>query len=226
MKKLTRLSALIAVILILDAFTYKMPTSSFEGVIMYNISYDGTPGSPVHQLVPNSNLTIYLKNGNTCLESSLSNTNTITIYLGTNNVPTTLMDAMGGHYQLIQDSATTASYSITFPITYLSGTKTIAGYLCSEAQVTLTDNNGNSYTSDIYYTTLLPYNTNQGQFRGLNGFPLSFTMKGNGQCFTWTAQSVTSQSVADSVFQVPSYYKQMTTQQMSQDMATNMGASH
>jgi GLPGLI family protein len=138
-----------------------------------------------------------------------------------------LMNIMGNKYQLkIDDKAKKEAEKNMPEIKYLSGTKTIAGYECKEAQMNFTDKKSkNTYTSDIYYTDQLPFNNDAAtsQFKGLKGFPLSYEVKQGGMTMNMVAKSIEKQSVPDSTFAIPTGYKLMTADDMQKDMMSHMG---
>ena len=176
-------------------------------------------------MMQGSTLKTYIKNGKSRTESNMGMYKSITI--GDSKKPdgtVVLMEIMGNKYEMKVDDKMKKEAEADKPeIKYLTGTKTIAGYDCKEAQMTTKDKkSGNTYTIDIYYTDQLPMSSD-AKFKGLKGFPLSYNMSQNGMKFTMTATAVTKQSVPDSMFVVPSGYKVMTPEEMQKDMMSHMG---
>lgn len=224
MKKLAKISAAAIAGFMLFGFTTLMHDSSFEGVIKYDIKVD-SDNPQVAQYMQGSSMTTYIKGDKSMTEGDFGMTKTIIITDRKNpGNPIRLMNIMGNKYQIKTDDKTKEEQEKNKPeIKYLTGTKTIAGYACKEAQLTMTDKKTNQkYTSDVYYTDQLPYGEDPN-FGTLKGFPMSFTMKQSGMTMTMVVTSVQKQSVSDSLFVVPAGYKLMTPEEMQKDMMSHMG---
>jgi GLPGLI family protein len=133
---------------------------------------------------------------------------------------------MGNKYQLKTDPA--KKKDDTKPvIKYTDETKTVAGYTCHKAEITVTGKDGQSYTTNVYYTEDLPsYSGSRDQFQGLKGFPLEYTMSQQGMNISIAATNVSKQSVTDDTFTVPSGYKLMTAEEMQADIQKQMSGGN
>jgi GLPGLI family protein len=201
--------------------------SKFEGVVTYTISADGADDQTA-AMMQNATTTIFIKGD---MKKSVTHTGMMTQIAITDmkkpDDPIVLLDIMGNKYQLKQDAS--KKQDDTKPdIKYTDETKTIAGYVCHKAVATITDKGGDHYTSNIYYTTELPYDEEHGKIKGLKGFPLEFNMKQPGMggppiMITASATSVIKKAVPDSVFKVPAGYQLMTGEEMHQDLQSKMG---
>lgn len=223
MKKLVRVSALMIAGLAMFAFTNRLGDNNFEGVISYDVKID-SDNPQAAQMMQGMTLKTYMKGSKARSETNAGMYNQITIVDNKNpDGAIVLINMMGSKYQLKMDETAKKEADKNTPeIKYLDGTKTIAGYACKEAQMIIKDKkSGESYTSDIYYTDQLPY-TGDSKFKGLKGFPLSFTMKQRGATMTMTATSISKQSVPDSMFVAPAGYKLMTGEEMQKDMMSKM----
>jgi GLPGLI family protein len=227
MKKIVKVVSLLVAGVALFAFTNTMGDSNFEGVITFGITFGSDANPQVAQMMQGSTIKTFIKGNKIRSESNFGMFKSVSISDKTNPESTvTLIELMGNKYQVKMDDKAKKQAEATKPeIKYLDGTKTIAGYVCKEAQAIMTDKKtGNKYTSDIYYTDQLPYN-NEGssaQFSGLKGCPLSFSMTQQGTSFTMTCQSIQKQSVPDSLFQAPAGYKLMTQEEMQKDIMQKM----
>lgn len=226
MKKLAKISAVSAVAFALFGFTTFLAPSNFEGVIKYDIKID-SDNPQVAQFMQGSSMTTYIKGDMIKTETNMGMSKTITIANRTKpNDAVVLIEVMGNKYQMKMDDKTKKEAQGNMPeIKYLSGTKTIAGYACKEAQITFTDKKtGEKMATDVYYTDQLPYanNSDESQFKGLKGFPMSYSMKKNGVSMNFAVKSVEKQSVSDDEFKVPSGYKLMTPEDMQKDMMSHM----
>jgi hypothetical protein len=233
MKKLAKVSALFVAGLMLFAFTTnKAGENSFEGVITFTFNMEGGDNPQAAQMFQGSTIKTYIKGNMSKTESNMGMMKTTTIVDRSKPDATVmLMEMMGNKYQLKIDDKMKkeAADESKVDIKYLSGTKTVAGYDCKEAQMQIKDRkSGESYTSDIYYTDKLPYNNEYvgSQFKGLKGIPLSYTVQTHGMTITIAAQSITPQSVPDSVFAIPAGYSLMTSDDMQKDMMSKMGGGH
>lgn len=227
MKKLAKISAVAAVAFVLFGFTTFLAPSNFEGVIKYDIKID-SDNPQVAQFMQGSSMTTYIKGDMVRTESNFGMSKTITIANRTKpNDAVMLIEVMGNKYQMKIDDKTKKEAEDNQPeIKYLTGTKTIAGYDCKEAQVTFTDKKtGEKIASDVYYTDKLPYanNSAESQFKGLKGFPMSYSLKKSGMSMAFTVKSIDKQAVSDDEFKVPAGYKLMTPEEMQKDMASHMG---
>ena len=95
---------------------------------------------------------------------------------------------------------------------YLKETKNIAGYRCNKALKISSDAQGQSDTTEVYYTEDIPnVNTN---FDGLNGMALMYKMEENGVKSTLKATRVMFKSIPESTFEIPEDYERMTLEEL------------
>ena len=193
---------------------------NFEGVVTYSISVDNPQAASMMQ---GASVKVYVKGDQTKTASDMGMYKSIVFNdKKTPDDPTVLIEVMGNKYQLKNDKAKKEEKDPA--IKYTDETKTVAGYNCHKAEVTISGKDGQTYVSNVYYTEDLPhYSGGSGQFKGLKGFPLEYSMKQQGMNVSMTATSVTKQSVSDDTFKVPSGYKLMTQEEMQSDIQKNMG---
>jgi len=222
MKK-TALAAFVAIGFAVMAFVAPKAyaDSGFEGIVTYSISVDNPQMAPMLQ---GASMKTYIKGDKTktCSDMGMSKTTVITDKDNPDG-SVFLIELMGNKYQLKNDK-TKKDDEKGPEIKYTDETKQIAGYTCHKAEVTITDQQGQSYTANVYYTEELPATQGKGvPFKGLKGFPLEYSMKQQGMTILMSATSVTKQAVPDDTFTVPSGYKLMTAEEMQQDIQKNMG---
>jgi GLPGLI family protein len=226
MKKIARLAALTTAGFLLFGFTANPVDTNFEGIVTYSVKID-SDNPQAAQFLQGATFKIYIKGSKVRTEFSTAMIKQISIEDAKNpDGVVILKEFMGNKYQIKMDDKAKKTADASQPdIKYLSGSKTIAGYDCKEAQITETDkSSGKKYTNDVYYTDQLPYtNGKYGDFNGLKGFPLAFVKVTNGNTTNMTAQSVQKGSVDDSEFEVPAGYKLVTEQEMMQDMMSQRG---
>jgi GLPGLI family protein len=226
MKKILAVAGLAAIGFAVTAFVApKVSTDdTFEGVVTYTMSIDNPQAASMMQ---NSSLKIYMKAGKvkTITDMGMQKYTTFSDK-STPDAPIILVEVMGNKYQLKTDPA--KKKDDTKPvIKYTDETKTVAGYTCHKAEITVTGKDGQSYTTNVYYTEDLPsYSGSRDQFQGLKGFPLEYTMSQQGMNISIAATNVSKQSVTDDTFTVPSGYKLMTAEEMQADIQKQMSGGN
>lgn len=217
-----------AALMLCASYAFAPVSPTFEGVITYKINVDGTANPQMAQMMQGYSIKTYIKGEKSRTESNMGMMKSVTITdRNKPKDPAILIEMMGSKYQLKLDAADIKKANANMPdIKYVSGTKTIAGYACKEAQITVTDDKtGTKTTSDVYYTDQLPYSTDsyENHFKGLKGFPLGYSLSQNGMNFSFEAQSVEKQSIPDSLFMIPAGYKLVTKDEMQKDIMQKMG---
>ena len=72
-------------------------------------------------------------------------------------------------------------------------------------------------SSDLYYTDRINARIAVNvQFPGVDGFPMEFMVDQNGLKMKFSVKNVISEPVADSIFSIPSDYKQVTPDDLMQ----------
>jgi GLPGLI family protein len=197
--------------------------SSFEGVVTYSLTVDDPQAQSMMQ---GSSVKVFIKGDQTKTYSDMGMSKT-TVFTNkkTPDDPIILVEVMGNKYQLKKDN--TKKDDAAPAVKYTDETKTIAGYTCKKAEFTIVGKDGQSYTSNVYYTEDLPvYTGGYGQFKGIKGFPLEYNMKQRGMNIALSATKVDKKSVSDDEFKVPAGYKLMTQEEMQQDIQKNMSGGN
>lgn len=226
MKKIVAVAGLATIGFAVTAFVAPNVSSdnTFEGIVTYSVSVDNPQAASMMQ---GSSVKIYMKGDKvkTITDMGMQKITTFSDNKASND-PIVLIEIMGNKYQLKTDPS--MKKDETKPaIKYTDETKTVAGYNCHKAEVTVTGKDGKTYTTDVYYTEDLPaYSGSRDQFKGLKGFPLEYTMKQQGVNIAITATSVSKESVPDDTFTVPSGYKLMTAEQMQADIQKQMSGGN
>lgn len=197
--------------------------STFEGVVTYSMTVDNPQLAAMMQ---GGSMKIYIKGDK--IKTYLDAVVFKQIYFGDRSKtdkPVHLLEIMGNKYQVKNDQSKTDEKDPA--IKYTDETKQIAGYTCHKAEVTSVDEQGQAYTSNIYYTDDIKVSpAKSGQFKGLKGFPLEFSIKQQGSSFTMTATTVSKESVSDDTFVIPAGYKLMTLDQIHADMQNQAGGGN
>ena len=161
MKKIVKIISVAVVGFMLFAFT-NMPAadSSFEGVITYSIKLGGDVPPQAASMMQGATFKIYIKGDKTRTEFSSGMGKQIGIGDRKTKQSVSLSDMMGRKVEIKIDGTKPNKDDKTPEIKYLDDTKTIAGYTCKHAQVTVTGKSGDNSTTDVFYTDQLPYSEN------------------------------------------------------------------
>jgi GLPGLI family protein len=189
--------------------------SSFEGVITYStISNNSLAAQPNNQ---SSTSKFYIKGSK--MKTVIGRNSTITDCSSPDNY-ILLMDVNGSKYNVKMDKRKQIKDPV---IKYTDETKTIAGYNCHKAELTIFIDSIRSINEVVYYTTDLESSFCGHEYKGLKGFPLEWIAKFGAITRTTTAVSIDKQSLSDDEFAVPPGYKVVTQEEMSQDIQKSMG---
>lgn len=197
--------------------------NTFEGVVTYSISVDNEQMAPYFA---SSTLKVYVKGtkSKSVMDMTMYKQSTYTDY-SNDDKPVTIVESGDGSKCQLKDDDTTKHVDPV--IKYVDGTKTIAGYACNKAQVTMTTKSG-PFTCDVYYTDKIPATEGKkGRFAGLKGFALQFSIPARqGMTMTMTATDVKQQSVADADLAAPKGLKQMTMAQIMEQARKDAGGGN
>ena len=122
--------------------------SDFEGKIVYAIDFIGASMPPqAKSMMAGSKAIIYIKAAKSRTEMNMGPQITISIYDSKTNTFVTLMEVMGSKYKIKTDNSKKDEKKPDVKVNVTSETKTIAGYLCKKAEVTVTDSKGTSHAT-------------------------------------------------------------------------------
>ena len=193
-----------AVAILVSAFTY----AQNEGSVTYVMTMEGLPPEQA-AMVGDMETKIYYKDKKSLSETSsmMFSTKTLT----DENGQLLLMDQMGNKSftrvskaEMEKMAAESASKDKDPKIEYTTESKSIAGYDCKKAIITLNGKEGEIKT-DVWYTEKVPYVSQGGgrrgeMFKGLKGMPMEFSFKQQGMNIKMSAKEVSLDKVPDSVF--------------------------
>lgn len=197
--------------------------STFEGTIKYAISFD-VPGMSAQELkaVGDYESTTYIKGDNRRTDFMQGKDNTSSLV---ENLPAKefvkLYDVKKHKFMQHEklEDIDKEQLQVT-DIKYLAETKTIAGYACKRADVTIRQKDGKDQTVTVYYTEEIPLSTMQNTFKGLKGFPMQYSMSVSIAKIVYTVASVSKASVPDSKFVIPaSGYKEVTDEELQKELS-------
>lgn len=174
-----------------------------EGSITYSVNFEGLPPEAAG-MMKGSELKVYFKDKKSRTEftSAFSSNTTIS----DDNSTTTLVDAMGQKYFYKMSKADMEKENKKSPdpkITYTEEKKTIAGYECKKALIENKSEKGEVQKVDVWYTEKIQSSSagkSSGQFKGLKGAPLEFSMNQGQFKMQMSATNVSTSPMADSKF--------------------------
>jgi GLPGLI family protein len=123
------------------------------------------------------------------------------------------LDIMGSKF-MIKDNLDSLKKKMTESkapvVKVLDETKEIVGYKCKKAELTA-ENGDKSY---VYFTNDIQCSNGSSTIKGIDGFLMEYDSKQNGVSLKMTAKSVSSEKVADAVFEAPDGYKETTMEDL------------
>jgi len=189
----------------------------FEGKIDYKMSYKNLPVEMqgMEGMLP-QNQTIWIKGSKSRYEQKMTQMSTIVISDSDDGSSTILMELMGQKYKLAmaQEDMEALVGSQSVPtITYVDGTKEIAGYTCKKAEVEMDGFDGKAI---FYYTEEIPAVQVKGmEALALKGMYMAYEATTQGMTINIEVENIDKMSVSDDKFLVPEGYTDMPAQMKS-----------
>lgn len=186
----------------------------FEGKINFNISYENlTEEMKAYESMLPKEMNFVVKNDKSKMTQPNAMGETIVIIDQSTKKTTVLVDMMGKKIALVKQMPENTGNDDQ-EISYMEGTKEIAGYTTKKAIIS--DSLGNKST--IWYTEEIPsLDLNIGMAK-LKGFPLEYEIDQNGLNSRITAVKVSKEEIADAEFEIPAGYKEMNQEEFQQMM--------
>ncbi len=219
MKKLLTGATLLLITMVSIMPLAKAQKVPFTGTIVYDVKTVGDVPEQAQGMMP-TEMTMKMT-PDKMLEVMHSSMMDIKIFFdATAKVSNTLMDMMGQKFNIKHSTAELEDQKkklgAVTTVKLSSDTKTILGYNCKKATITVKTNDGNAVTSDIFYTE----DIDQSQFSLSNSFPevaglaLEFTMNQGPFNLRVTVKSIKREDIPASVFIIPADYKQVTQDEL------------
>jgi len=195
----------------------------FKGVVTYKITIQGDDIPPEMMAFMPKVMTATIKGNMLRNEFSITTPmgamNQIQIMNGDEKVVYHLMDMMGQkfYYKMTEQDINENMENEPKPdIQYVNETKTIAGYECKKAIITI-DQDGKKNSFVIYYSPELgsaSTNFDNAMFNGIDGLLMEFEANENGMIMKFEAIEVKKENVKDELFQVPAEYNETTPEEL------------
>jgi hypothetical protein len=196
-----------------------------EGSITYNMTMEGLPPEQA-AMIGDMELKSTFKTGKVLSEmSSMMFTNQTLV---DDKGMVMLMEQMGNKIAIKQtkeemekEEAKVKDKPADPKIEYTAETKTIAGYECKKAIVTMVNKDKKEEKMDIWYSDKFENNNKEGKgqgqgfMKGLKGMPFEYAGGQGGMKFKMVAKEVSVEPVADSKFELSTEgYKMMTMDEL------------
>jgi GLPGLI family protein len=189
----------------------------FNGIIVYNITYEGTELDAQAQAMMPKTMKVKIKGEMSRTEISMGMGSTNVIFNGETRTSVTLMDMMGQKLAMKMTETELEEELKEGPkveVEHSDETKEIAGYVCKKSVLKVHDKNSDKITEHvIYYTEELGKgytNMNNPYFQSINGVMLEYSMKENNINMQFSAVSVEKKKISDDEFIIPEDYKVMS----------------
>jgi hypothetical protein len=186
-----------------------------EGVIEYS-ALVVDEGHPMAGLAP-STATVKFKDNKFELEmSTMGFFNTMFISDPSKKTLTQMVKFMDIKSACIQQESDLRAENMDYELNFkeTNDTKKIAGYKCKKVKATMVKDPSVSF--DVYYTDELGSDSinNLSPYRSIKGMLMHYRLKKLGLEMCFTATAVKKEDVKDETFEVPSYYKIVTREEM------------
>jgi hypothetical protein len=203
-----------------------MAQQGFEGMIRFKITYPGSKLTQSQQSLFPKELTVMIKGprSRTDIQTGGGNRVEITDHLEKTKIK--LLSLVGQKYAIKYTSEDISKEVAREPqsvVLLKDDTRTIAGYVCRHAQVTVKDKNG-KYTLDVYYNSQLggkDANFDKGIYRDIDGVLLEFYMNTPEMNMRFTATEVVKKSISLKEFEIPQDFTVISKDELKNKVGSN-----
>lgn len=198
-------------------FPLSLMGQSFEGKIVYTMAYKNLPTEMqgMEGMLP-KNQTLWIKGSKTRYEQNMTQMSTLVISDSDAGTSTILMELMGQKYKLdmVKEEMDKLIGEQGVPkITYVEGSRVIAGYTCKKAEVEMDGFDGKAI---FYYTEEIPPVQVKGmEALALKGMYMAYEASTQGMTVSIEVSSIDKGSVSDDKFVIPDGYTDMPEQMKS-----------
>jgi hypothetical protein len=190
-----------------------------EGFILYDMKIEGLPPEQ-SAMIGDMETKVTFKNGKSLTETSSMMFNTSSLI--DDNGMLLLMDQMGNKTAVKQTKEELEKEKTTDPkIEYFNDTKTIAGYECKKATITIVGKDKKEEKMDMWYCEKFDNPNKDGKGRGQNimkglkGVPFEYSGGQGAMKFKMVAKQVSTDPIDDSKFVLSTDgYKVITAQEL------------
>jgi hypothetical protein len=219
MKKVTRSVVFLAVTLTFLSAGLLFAGKPFEGVITYKISYPDSKFTESQLAMFPKLLTVSIKAPKSKTEISTSMGNQVEIVDYTDKSKVGLINMMGQKYAIKQTWEDIQKENADEPkstVVLSPETKTIAGYVCKKAIVTV-DDDGQKTTFEVYYNNEIGNaiaNFDNPVYKDIDGVLMEYSMKTPQFTMKFSVTDVAKKSVSAKEFEIPADYTITTKEEL------------
>lgn len=208
MKSIKFLFLLVAIVS-LSVVTYAQKT--FSGTITYEISYEGEGIDDATKAQLPSEFIINVSGNKVRSEQSSAFYSFATIMDHGNGSMIILFDGMGMKYaakQTKEEAEKDETQDSGLKINYIDETKTIAGYKCKKAEVTVGEGEEEE-TYEVFYTDeiAVPEKFNDNTFKGLKGVLMEYAINQGEMTMTMKVKEIKKGKPKAALFTIPDDYE-------------------
>lgn len=195
---------------------------NFEGEVKMDIEYVEIPEAmEMYESMLPKQMTWKIKGEKTRMEQEVMGMTQATIIDNKAKKSVTLMNQMGQKLALTADlSNEDGEEDGETTVEVTKETKEIAGYKCKKALVTSPDGT----MLEVWFTEDLPAinNPNASFSTKIKGFPMQYNVNNEaaGMSMTMTVNKVEKKEIADTEFEIPEGYEEMTMEEFQEQMGT------
>jgi len=197
----------------------KAQKAPFTGTVVFDVTLAGDVPEQAKSMMP-TEMTMKISPDKmiTVMHSSMMDIKNI--FDAPAQVSNMLMDMMGQKFNIKNTAADLADQKkkagMVITVKPTTDTKTIAGYNCKKAIMTVKSNQAAEQSFDVYFTE--DFDVSKFNFGStlpeVNGMALQFSMAQGPFSLKMTARSVKKENIAASEFAIPADYKQVTTEEL------------
>ena len=223
MKKRTALSATFTILLAMITISVMALPKQFEGIITYKITYPGSTFTEAQQAMFPKIMTITIKGQKTKSEIQTQMGSQIGITDYQTETKTQLINMMGQKYAIPQTAEEIKEEIKGEPegeVQVTDETKTIAGYSCTKAIVTVNDD-GTKVTYEVWFSKEFGAenaNFDNPIYKDINGVLMEFSMITPQFTMKFQAIDVDKKKVSSKEFDIPSDYTVTTMEELQSKM--------
>jgi hypothetical protein len=183
----------------------------FEGIITYKITYPGSNLTESQLALFPKSLTVMIKGVKSRTDILTGGGSRVEITDHQEKTKIKLLNMMGQKYAIMNtadDIAKDLAREPSATVTLSNETKTIAGYTCKKALVSVKDKT-EKFTFEVYYTPELggrQANFDKALYKDIDGVLLEFSMKTPELTMRFIATSVEKKPVMSTAFDIPADY--------------------
>lgn len=191
----------------------------FTGTIIYDVKAEGEIPEQAKPMMP-TEMICKFSTDKQSMSMKFGMMDQKTIYDAVKQESNMMMDILGQKF-IIKSSAAQISdlkkkEIETTGVKFTNETKTIAGYDCKKAIVTIKVKEGTETVVNVFYTDAIDVSKYKfsNSFSEINGLPLEYTLKIGPMSFNMVARSIKKGSIPASEFVIATDYKQVTAEDL------------